>query len=737
MPPLLIQAPQEGINTTLPDTLISPREAGRRSQNILYENGYITTPEGFAAVDITTGIDVEHGGLGSNSSVLNIFPFKELDGFEHLMAVTGPKIYEHDRVNNDWNDLTQSGLTMISAFPNPVSFVAVPNNYGSGDADRIHIDDDTAKSQAFFHLLVSNGGLDNVQRWAGRFEVDFADLTMTANDYGVSGQTTHRCHQVSSFRSRVLLVSPRNFDDSTNIWTENNQQLRWNVINKPQTWTGTGSGSVTLIDTGGINVWSAPLGGTHIHYQSRGIWDLNYVGGTTIFDPRPMIPDLGLLAPHLMVAKNNVHYFVGDDFNVYAYFGGTVKERLGDKIHDKLQDELSSEFASRSWMAFGPNNKRLWIFIVLDGEQFATKAYGLDIRTGAWQVKDFKDLYTTTTGITSINLVGSQSFTTGDSYNEALNTLSSLPGDISDGTPGDTTIRYGDVLRGDTTENVIDFSIIADAGDDLDFTDFDFSKVAAGLEFDYSSGSDNTKLLADPTTIYSDWSTFSNKILRIDDGSDTAGMPHGTHYYSLTDVCSVNNAGDWSITVHIAPRDGSDYGAAVNSGTTVEQLNVVGADTSGTIFDASGTTYRENINEVLTQARLMAGDSSGFVYEFDPTHTQYAGNNITARHFTGVEDFEQPDRFKRWNWISIVARTNPDIGSNGGVKVRYRIGNFDTSDTGWLGDFTVDLTASWKEFKVFNNRSSKQIQYEFDSASGSNYQISEYKIGEPQIQNDR
>ena len=93
MPPLLIQAPQEGINTTLPDTLISLREAGRRSQNVIYENGYITTPEGFAAVDITTGLDKEYGSLTSNSSVLNIFPFKELDGFEHLIAVSYPKIY--------------------------------------------------------------------------------------------------------------------------------------------------------------------------------------------------------------------------------------------------------------------------------------------------------------------------------------------------------------------------------------------------------------------------------------------------------------------------------------------------------------------------------------------------------------------------------------------------------------------------------------------------------------------
>jgi hypothetical protein len=714
MPSLLIQAPQEGINTSLPDSLISPREAGRRSQNILYENGYITTPCGFARVDITTGLDVEFGGAGTNTNVLNIFPFKELDGYEHLMAVTGTKIYEHDRVNNDWNDLTQSGLTMVSQFPNPVSFTSAPNNYGPADDNRIHLNDDTAQSQAYFHLLVSNGGLNNIQRWAGRFETDFADLTMTAGDYGGATQTTHRAFHVSSFRSRIILLSPQNFDSTTNLWTENNQQLRWNVINKPQTWNGTGSGSVTLIDTGGTNMWAAPLGGTHIIYQSKGIWDLNYVGGTTVFDPRPMVPDLGLLAPHLLTVKNNVHYFVGDDFNVYAYFGGTVKERLGDKIHPLLQAELSSEFASRSWMAFGPDNKRLWIFIVPEGEQYATKAIGLDIRTGAWQVKDFKDLYTTTTGITSVNLVGSQSFTTGDSYNTALETLSPYLSDTSKQTAGDTTIRYGDVLRGDTTENVLDQT-------------FDFSDIvpsAGGLTFDVTlagAGADIT------TDLY-------DTILRIDDGSDSSNMPYGSHYYHVESVCA-DTDGTAYIRFTVCPRgaDSTGTGIADNSSNTP----VLAAGTTATFFDASGATYRESISETLKKATLMFGDNSGFVYEFDPTNSTYDGATITARHVTHVEDYNEPDLMKRWSKISVVARANPDNPTNGGLKVRHRLANFDTSDTGWRGDFTQDLTTSWKNYDFFNNRTSREIQYEFDSAAGSNFQISQYKISEPQIQNDR
>jgi len=176
---------------------------------------------------------------------------------------------------------------------------------------------------------------------------------------------------------------------------------------------------------------------------------------------------------------------------------------------------------------------------------------------------------------------------------------------------------------------------------------------------------------------------------------------------------------------------------AADNSTNIPGINSSGTNTSATIFDPTGQTYRQSVDEILKQARLMAGDSSGFIYEFDPTHSQYAGNNISTKHVTHVEDFQEPDKYKRWSYLSMVARTNPDIGSNGGVKVRHRISNFDTSETGWFGDFTVDLSSSWKEYKLFNNRSSKQIQYEFNSASGSNYQISEIKIGEPQIQDDR
>ena len=126
------------------------------------------------------------------------------------------------------------------------------------------------------------------------------------------------------------------------------------------------------------------------------------------------------------------------------------------------------------------------------------------------------------------------------------------------------------------------------------------------------------------------------------------------------------------------------------------------------------------------------GDATGLVFAFDDATYNFDGNSITARHPTHVEDWQQPDKYKRWDGISLVARER--ISGNGGIKIRYRTGNFDTSDTGWAGDFTQTLTSDLVEYRFFNNVSSKKIQYEFNNAAGSDFEIAEYKIHDPEIQ---
>lgn len=664
---VVLRQPDLGINKLIESQELDPREAAIGSENILYTRGVLKTPFGFSKLDLTTT------GLNSGDPVIFLGSFIELDKTSHTLAVTTQKIFKHNTVTEAWDDIT--GTTLSAKVGTPVSHTSIAH-----DDTTIFLNDDSLQAKAFYHCVLSDGGVGNIQRWAGKFEDNFADLVGAG---GYHDGTTHRALHVGTFRNRLILLSSQDFASSSNTWTKNNQLIRWPTIGKLEIWTGTGSGFVSLIDTGGYNVWSALLGSTYYVYQNNSIWDLRYVGGTTVFDPTPVVKDIGLLSAHLIVTTNNIHYFVGSDYNVYRYFGGTVKEPIGDKVRDLLEEEISGAGASKSWMVLGANKKRLWIFIVLPGFTYATKAYGLDLRTGAWQVRDFSNRYTTTVGITSATLSGSSSFITGESYQQALDDLA--PQDISN---GDTTApRYGDVLS-DTSRTI-----------SVDATEVSWCK--GGLEF-FSSCSDIT------------WSVDFTKgdILKVVDGSKYTNTRSGTHYYTIEKALS--------LCVFLEPKDPS---LAVSDNTEVP------ADVSWFVNTDSGPTYTQVLETIFEKDRILIGDSSGFVYQYDSTGVTEDGENIVSRHLTPVFDWNEPGKVKRWAglWISAKEKTS----GNGKFVLSYRTDNFDTSETSWT-DFTArDLTATYQRHAFRINRKSQEIQYKITNTSGSDFEIQNYALREP------
>jgi hypothetical protein len=607
------------------------------------------------------------------------------------MAVTTEKIYDHDRVNNEWDDKTQTGLTMSSAITSPVSYAEV----GHDDTD-IYIDDDNTKPNAYHHVVVCDGGLSNIQRWAGRWEVDFADVVGAG---GYHDGTQHRALQVSmSKQNRMILLSPQTYSSTTKTWTQNNQRIQWPTIGKLQTYTGTGSGFANLLDTGGLNIWSASLGSDHIIYQSQGIWSINYVGGTTVFDPKPMIPDLGLLSYHLIISHRNVHYFLGTDYNVYAYYGGTVKQSIGDKIHRYLQEDLDPQYDYRCWMAMGPESKFLWILIVPSGSIYITKAYRMNMLTGAWQVRDFIGRYTATTGITAVTLAGATSYIIGETYATALNTNS--PYDVSDA--GDITVRYGDYLLDTSRALTKDYTAGTwSAGG------YDYSKVAEGFTADFTE----------------------NDILMMVDGSNATNTRWGTHFYQTYDV----SANGFSVYGTEDKTTNQEHGIADASDSVPADLSVNGTDImrfySVCSDDLPGATYDQVLDNVQVQDRLIFGDATGLILQVDETYTDDDGSNWDSRHILPVIDLGIPGTNKRWPGVRVTAKGSA-------MTVRQRTSNFDTSDTGWT-DQTQTLTSEFVTYEFYANVSHKKIQWEIQDFSGSDYEVSDMEIMEPMILSDR
>jgi len=658
MPSLLVEMPSKGLDSLVPPSEMDMRGAAPGSQNLLYQYGIMRTPYGFAKLDLTTG-------LNSGDTILAAFLFTESDGTDHIIAKTTERIYEHDAVNSTWKNLTQSGLTMNSDLIHPVSWAS----YLHDDTD-IYLDDNSGRAVAYHHLIVCDGGLTNIQRWAGRWEQDFADLTMTSGDYG-TGQTTHRALQVGIYMNRLILISPLEYDSASRVWVENNQRVRWNYGTKLQNWVTDGSnntgGFVNLVETNDENVWSGLLGNQYIIYQKKSIWGLNYVGSSTIFSPLPVIKDLGLLSHHLFVSHNNIHYFVGNDFNVYKYFGGSVKIPIGDPVHKNLREDLNPIYANRCWMVMGSKSDYLWIFIVPTGSEYVTMAYEMNMKTQAWNIRDFTHKWSTG-GITAAGLGGGQTYIIGDTYATALNKLSAYDAaDDTATTAGDVTEKYGDVLF-DNTGQVLDWSVmsaVAEYDFSLKLGEVDFS--AGGLFFCFSYANDPTKLVGDDTD-------YSNMIIRFDDGSLSTDIPNGSHYYTITDVSSTLDAGtDYTVTCHIQPSESAGTGIADTSSDTP----ALDGTSWMTLFDPSGETYRQKAEERRTDDAMMFGDDSGLIYQEDYDMSACDdGEDVLWRHRTPVIDWNAPDIWKRWAGIAVVAKGDS-------YSLRYRTSDFDTSETGW------------------------------------------------------
>ena len=546
-----------GFDSNIRDASELPRgSAADGSQNVLYSRGTIKTPYGFG--------EVESGSLplDSGNAVLMTGTFSELDKSQHFMAVTKDKIYERDIQNSQWDDITQSGATLQGNIYNPMSMASILHTDGlalDGDGD-----------DWYHHCLVSTG-VSPIQRWAGKYETDFADL-LGADGYHTTGSgiTKHYALQVGAFYNRPILISAKEADSNGNL-TDCNQRVRWPMAGKLEVWTGTGSGFRDLFDTNGYNIWGALLGTQWIQYQNNSIWSLTHVGGTRVFEPDVEIPNLGLLSAHLLYSKNNVHYFIGSDFNIYAYYGGSDIKPIGNKIQKYLQRDLDPEYAYRCWICVGAENSRLWIYIVPNGETYITEGYAIDIQSGSWMKRDFKHKWETG-GITSVSLVGASSYYAGESYREAI---------------------------------------------------------------------------------------------------------------ALT----------------------TTYAEAIDA----------------------GKTYRQVLQETLTNERMVFGDSAGYVYQFSSDLTQDDEVDIPARHLTEVYDLGVPGNNKLWPGLRVTVKGT-------GLIVSYRTASFETTDTGWTAFAEQVLTSEFVTYEFTVWDTSKKIQFKFTNADGDDFQISNYELIEPMLE---
>lgn len=675
MADILIRAPDMGLNALLPVNMLDARAAADGSYNVVYEKGRLRTAPGFN--NWTTS-----SPLNSGDPVLHFWSCM-INNSDYLFCKTRQKIYRRDFINTEWDDITQSGLTMNSDVDHPVSWVVI-----SHDDSAIYYNDNSLQAVAYEHVIVSDGGLTNIQRWAGEGETDFADLSGAT---GYSGGSAHRALQVGTTQNRLILIAPREYDAASKLWVENRTRVRWPQVGKLESYTGTGAGASDLRDTGGINVWSAPLGGEYYVYQDNSIWHLRYVGGTSIFDPKPVVHDLGLLSYHLLAPHGNIHYLVGSDYNVYAFYGGTIKKAIGNEIRDFLYRDIETDYIRRCWLTLDVNAERLGVLIVPENGTYITKAYWHDLVQGSWCVEDYSDKFTAG-GVTAAAVIGGTTSTTGETYAHALTQLSTY--DVSDA--ADATLKYGDVLR-------------------------EFSRTLTSEVSNASWCAGGTYLSCATGAFKTDFTI--GDIVLVQDGSGYTNCRYGSHYYGILDMSNTY--------MTLAERDSS---CAVSDDPATTPANV-----PFTVWTDQGDSYAEKLQIYETQESLVIGDNSGYLYLFDESSSGIADTaSMNAIHITPVFDAGAPDVMKRWPGLVVTAR-KPTTTNSGQVKVFYRTADFDsTTAASWTRiDATWSLDATSVDRTFFVNRTAKRIQFALMNAPGTTFEVREIEILEPHIEENR
>lgn len=382
---LIVQSPVLGIDVRQSPNLIDDLAAAEGTQNVDFDAGVVITPSGISRLS-----DV----LESGEIVLGICNYAEIGGRINVVAVTETKIHRHNINNDVWDEL--SGDTLDANEQYPVSF-----------ANIVHQD---AVSGTYQNLLICDGGRSEIIRWPGEGD-SLAELA-GGDGYNLGDETGHRAKQVCAVQNRAVLISPYEYNGS--VWVLNESRVRWPIQAYLETWTGTGSGAVDLIDTGDTNVRAMLLGYNLIVYQKRSIWQLRYVGGTGVFTPDILVPDKGLLSYWLLCAVGGIHAFVASDYNVYLFSGGNSP---GQNISEPIADLLRADFQSANlWqcmMSVDAGNRHIWIWVS------RTKAYKFNLRNSSWTIRDFSNKYSSG-GITAAYLVRAGSYTIGDTYKDAV-----------------------------------------------------------------------------------------------------------------------------------------------------------------------------------------------------------------------------------------------------------------------------------------------------------------------------
>jgi len=200
-------------------------------------------------------------------------------------------------------------------------------------------------------------GKDKIQIWDGSANNMFEEFANAAN--GWSNETI--TGKVGAYYKSRLVVGHTIESGSAQPW-----RVRWSVSGDIANTTGTGSGFVELAETSDWITAMALMRDKLYIIKERSIWELEYIGGTTVFTPAIRINGVGSYAPSSVIVLDEELIFYGND-NFYLFDGFSIKP-IGKQIYDKLYEAetriVNAAMADRSAAAYIEELKTYMISLV-------------------------------------------------------------------------------------------------------------------------------------------------------------------------------------------------------------------------------------------------------------------------------------------------------------------------------------------------------------------------------------
>ena len=230
-------------------------------------------------------------------------------------------------------------------------------------------------------ILVVNNANDVPQYWVvGDTGANFADLP----------------HWDASWRCRIIR-SYKNFLVALNITksaSEFPSMVKWSAAADPGALPVTWDEADPSFDAGEFSLGAGddelldglPLGDAFVLYKRRGVWGMQFTGGTFIFRFWQIYNDRGILSPYCVAEFEGRHFVVGQD-SFYVHDTQQMQDIGDQRVTQYFFNDLNQNAV---WATFVLNNqarREIWVVYASGNETRCNKVLVWNYRSNAWSVR--------------------------------------------------------------------------------------------------------------------------------------------------------------------------------------------------------------------------------------------------------------------------------------------------------------------------------------------------------------